>query len=577
MRAFSPGRRSMLIVALVVLLGALGTGLASAALHSSAESWSRRAFAQKQDVIAKIVMAELFQYAVALTDLAASLSAQPEVTASAFATITAPVDSLRLPGATAVGYVVPAAPGDVPATQAEWRRRGSGDLALTLASADPGDHYFPVLGRSLDGGPNPLGTDLSATPEIVQVLRDTRLGNDVEASPAYRAVDGGELGFVMACPVFDQASRFLGWVTVTYRGRDFLGPAIGVIAGDQVGVVFADTSSGTPVTLATWPSPARGDPGQRLRRIGLPVDQPRWLLTVRPTVRLLPATERWLARGAAAIGSVLTVLLATLTATVVTSRDRALRRVGDATAELRRDIARREAVEQQLRVREEELVGFAGVVAHDLRNPLSNVIGYAELIHVADQGALSEKQRGYLTRVRGSAALMQRLIDDLLAYATADNATLRLTEIDLDEVVTGILAEREGAAATAERSALPTVVGDPTLIRQVLDNLIGNAIKYTPPERSAEIRIGAADTGAGYRIEVADRGIGIPEKQRAEVFNAFTRAEGSERYPGTGLGLAIVQRIVDRHGGEVGVGANPGGGSLFWFTLPKPTSGEMGG
>jgi signal transduction histidine kinase len=115
---------------------------------------------------------------------------------------------------------------------------------------------------------------------------------------------------------------------------------------------------------------------------------------------------------------------------------------------------------------------------------------------------------------------------------------------------------------------LPVVPGDATLLRQVLDNLIGNAIKYTAEGHQPYVRISSRPEGDTVRIDVADRGIGIPEDQRDSVFTAFSRADGSEGYPGTGLGLAIVHRIVERHGGRTGVTDNPGGGTRIWFTLP---------
>lgn len=568
------GWRSGLIVVLVVVLGVLGTVLSAVALNESARRWSRIAFEQKQDLITKMVMAELGQYAVTLADLSASMGAQQELTATSFAAITAPINSLRLPGAIGVGYVVPATTAQVSAVQKEWRRRGNPALTLTPSATMTGEHYFSVLDRPLDGSEPSFGADLSRTPELVKVLEQVRSGNLVESSPSYRPSDGGEPNFTVATAVFDPNGRFGGWATMTFRGRDFLGPAAGMLGEDEVAVKFVDVSADPPVTLVSWPSTAKTDTDLKVTRVGIPAENPHWMLVFRPTVQLLPLSQSWLARDAVIIGGVLTILLAALTITVVTSRDRALRRVDRATSALRHDIERRETVEQQLRIREEELIGFAGVIAHDLRNPLSNVIGYSELISVADQGSLTEKQQSYLTRVRGSAALMQRLLDDLLGYATADNATLRIAEIDLDRLVAEIVTERldeSGANATVEHTVLPTVCGDPTLVRQVLDNLIGNAIKYTPHGEKAHVIVEATYPEPSLcRVEVADRGIGIPPEQHAEVFNAFTRAEGSERYPGTGLGLAIVQRIVQRHGGAVGVESNPGGGSRFWFTLPAP-------
>ncbi|MFF5079906.1 ATP-binding protein [Actinoplanes sp. NPDC000266] len=576
------GRRSGLVVGVVVLLGVLGTGLATYALHSTAKSWSERAFEQRQTVVAQVVMAELIQYGLALSDLSASLGAQAELTADAFGAIAAPINGQRLPGAAEIGYIVSATDGTAAATQAEWRGRGSAGLTLRAGSTGSGEHFFVVLGRSLTGAAATLGMDLRGTAQAAQALRIARTGGGISTSPTFEVPGFPDRYFIMTAPVFAtqpaaEAGQFRGWIAMTFNGREFLGPTPGVIGGDQVSLEFADISSGRPVTIATWKPDARVDTGMPERVIEIPIPQKQWQLTIRPTVRLLPTTEAWLARGAAAIGSVITLLLALLTATVVTSRDRALRRVDQATAELRDDIERREAVEQQLRRREEELVGFAGVVAHDLRSPLANVIGYADLMADMDDGATPEKQRRYLTRVQASAGRMRDLIDDLLAYAMADNTTLRIAEVNLNELVDSIVTERLGTSAPAGTKIdflpLPTVCGDPTQLRQVLDNLIGNAIKYTPPDRTAEITVGATEMDdAMCRIEVADRGIGIPESQRSEVFNAFTRAEGSQGYPGTGLGLAIVQRIVERHHGTVGVEENPGGGTRFWFTVPTPAS-----
>ncbi|MFC4067596.1 sensor histidine kinase [Actinoplanes subglobosus] len=570
--------RSVLVIGLVVLLGVIGTALAAVTLHLSARAWTERAFTQKQDVITKVVYAELVQYGVALADLSASLGAQPALTGPAFSAITAAINGERLPGAVEVTYVVPATATTTADIRADWRSRGGTDITPDLTADADGSFYLPVLGRPLDGGAGDVHGGTQTT-QAIAALQRARTNGGVTTSATFH--NDADRSFIMAAAVHattpaTEAGQFRGWVTMTFRGSGFLGTPVGLIGGDQVDVEFADISGGTPVTLATWQSGAPTDHGLPARSFVMPSEHPQWQLTIRPTVRLLPSGQSWHATAAVTVGGVITVLLATLTAAVVTSRDRALRQVDQATSALRHDIQRRESVEQQLRRREEELVGFAGVVAHDLRNPLTNVIGFAELISVIDDGDLSDKQHHYLTRVRGSAALMQHLIDDLLAYATADNTALRITDVHLDDLVDSILEERVGHGTggtppAVERHPLPTVLGDPTLVRQVLDNLIGNAIKYTPTGRAAEITIRATTPGpTSCRIEIADRGIGIPEEQRTDVFNAFTRADGSERYAGTGLGLAIVQRIIERHGGTVGVDAHPGGGSIFWFTLPTP-------
>jgi signal transduction histidine kinase len=118
---------------------------------------------------------------------------------------------------------------------------------------------------------------------------------------------------------------------------------------------------------------------------------------------------------------------------------------------------------------------------------------------------------------------------------------------------------------------LPTVVADTTLIAHVLDNLIGNAIKYTPAGAVPEIEVSARRLADGtVRIDVADRGIGIPAADRPKLFDAFHRCGNSSGYAGTGLGLNICRRVVERHGGRIGAEDNPGGGTRFWFTLALP-------
>ncbi|MGX6606319.1 ATP-binding protein [Micromonosporaceae bacterium Da 78-11] len=231
-----------------------------------------------------------------------------------------------------------------------------------------------------------------------------------------------------------------------------------------------------------------------------------------------------------------------------------------------------------LRAREAELTAFAGIVAHDLRAPLAAVAGFIELLAMDLEDAdLGPVFGATVTRIHAGVDRMQQLIEDLLAYATARDAPLRLEQVDLARVVDDVVTERTGhlrqdpGCGRPEITAgpLPTLRADPSMIRQMMDNLIGNAIKYTRDNEPARVRITAEPVdGQWTEIQVADRGIGIPAAQRASVFTSFHRAHLGQSYSGTGLGLAICQRVVDRHGGTITLDENPLGGTRFHILLP---------
>jgi signal transduction histidine kinase len=167
---------------------------------------------------------------------------------------------------------------------------------------------------------------------------------------------------------------------------------------------------------------------------------------------------------------------------------------------------------------------------------------------------------------------MLTLVDELLAYTAAGDAALKLEPVDAERLALEVAAERlDGTGAdrpSIDVGTLPLVTADANLVREVLDHLIGNAVRFVRHGTAARVTVGASEQADGWwRIEVADRGIGVPEEHRERIFAPFHRSPAAEGYPGTGLGLAVCRRIVARHGGAIGVEANPGGGSVFWFTV----------
>ncbi|SDT48367.1 GAF domain-containing sensor histidine kinase [Actinoplanes derwentensis] len=225
----------------------------------------------------------------------------------------------------------------------------------------------------------------------------------------------------------------------------------------------------------------------------------------------------------------------------------------------------------ELRRSNSDLTDFAGAVSHDLVAPLAAVGGYLELLSDLEP---QEGGRGdeWVRAAAQAVVRMRDLIDALLGYAAAGSAPVRTRPVPLGDLLDQVLQDLAGdiveaGARVAVPAVLPTLTGDPVLIRQLLQNLIGNAVKYRDPSRSCQIDISAGPDS----VLIADNGIGIPPGRREEVFDMFTRVDGLP-VPGHGIGLSSCLRIAERHGGTITIGETPGGGTTVVVTLPgKPS------
>ena len=217
---------------------------------------------------------------------------------------------------------------------------------------------------------------------------------------------------------------------------------------------------------------------------------------------------------------------------------------------------------------------FVATVSHDLRTPLTNILGYVELLPRA--GPLNEQQHEFIRRVRESMEAITELIGDLLDIGRLEAGfDLEMAACDLLQVVEGTVEHFRPRAKEKRQDlrwqppeALPLVRGNPRILRQVMENLLSNAVKYTQEGGWIAVNVGEEN---GYVItRVADNGIGIPPAQQPYVFDKFYRVESDEtsNITGTGLGLAIVKAVIEKHNGRVWVESKPGEGSMFSFVLP---------
>jgi signal transduction histidine kinase len=232
-------------------------------------------------------------------------------------------------------------------------------------------------------------------------------------------------------------------------------------------------------------------------------------------------------------------------------------RLGDGLLIVLTDVTEQRRMEAELR-------NFADLVAHDLREPITSL---SYLITMLERRPEEPPAPEVLTMLRASAERAHDLIDGVLSYARAGE--MRSTRVDLGSVMGEVCDDLrqllDDAGATLQTSELPEVEGDPRHLRRVLQNLVGNAVKFRGPE-APRIEVSAQRRDGEWVIEVRDNGVGVKPDQATRIFDMFSRADTSSE--GSGIGLAVCRRVIEAHGGVIWVEPASGGGSAFRFTLP---------
>jgi len=257
------------------------------------------------------------------------------------------------------------------------------------------------------------------------------------------------------------------------------------------------------------------------------------------------------------------------------------------------DITERKQAEQMLEVSNRELAlavnkleeanrelkDFVYIASHDLREPMRKISSFGELLKDSLEDSLADNDQENLEFMIDGADRMTAMIDGLLTYSRIATRAVAFGTADLNEIVEQLeqvelaeLLEETGAAIEVPQQ-LPKVQADPVQIRQLLQNLVINGIRYRREGIQPRVVIRAEQIADGeVKVEVEDNGIGIAKEYREDVFKMFKRLHARQKYEGTGIGLAVCKRIVERHNGQIGVESEAGAGSTFWFTLPVSES-----
>lgn len=215
---------------------------------------------------------------------------------------------------------------------------------------------------------------------------------------------------------------------------------------------------------------------------------------------------------------------------------------------------------------------FASVASHDLQEPVRKILSFGDLLNASAGPALEGNAREHLARMLSAATRMRTLTSDLLLYSQVTTRVQPFARTDLARIAREVIADLETSIAESggriEVGELPVIDADALQMRQLLQNLLGNALKYRQKDTPPVVRLNSSSAGTDCTITVTDNGIGFNEKHAGKIFRMFVRLHGRAEYEGSGIGLAICRKIVERHGGTIAAASTTGQGATFTVTLP---------
>ncbi len=475
------------------------------------------------------------------------------------------------------------------------RREGFARFQLTdrdptgkLIPAPRRSEYFPVyFVEPYVGNESALGHDplIPARVEALSKARDT--GVEV-ASRQFTLIQekANQAGIALFLPVYEggipetveeRRERLLGYAEGVFRVGDMVEASLRGLSVDGIGVTLSDrTDPAKPEQLFHKGPVLTEAPTIRYQTV-IDFGGRKWNLELYPTI---PLTDDefpgdWFVLFG---GLLITAVLSAYIFAETTRNSRIARTVEERTTELHHTIqeaALRQAELDQARELDRLKTNFVGAISHDLRTPLTSIMGYAEFLEDEIGGTLSGTQVEFVQQIHKGARRLEYLLNDLLDFARLDAGTFKLT-LGHTDLRDKLLEVAESLRPQIEEARLTLSVGSPETpliasmdaqrIERVLINLLTNAIKFTLP--GGTIRLAARLEGDRVICEVEDTGEGIAPADIPKLFRHFSQLKSGMKRGGTGLGLSICKAIVEAHGGAIGVRSTLGHGSTFWFSLP---------
>jgi signal transduction histidine kinase len=544
------GHRANAVVGAAALIVAIALVVLGVSLHAT-QTRARATLASRFQDRAQVVSA-LIQAAVA--SVPSSVAATPAYTA---ATVNGPaldraVAESRLAFATILdrsGEVV-----------GHSRTMTATDLSQALAS--------PALSQVRAGAPVSLSDVLSG---------GRRAGGVVDLVVPLRSAAGPRI-LVAGLPAQMLSAQFGTYLQRIPHavGAAYLVDSRGAILADAAPSSVAPSSTVTQLPAARLGHRGPYDHGGYFVSAGIPGSTWRVVLTTTQSALFssISGARRWLpwaiyiAFGLMALGF-LVLLRRLLASGAALARANAELETSNVRLQSTNDLLRHAA---ELSRSNAELEQFASIASHDLQEPLRKVQTFAAQLNAKESENLSEQGRDFLRRMSDAAGRMRSLIDDLLMFSRVSTQGRPFTAVNLGHVISQVLVDLEvsieesGAMVTV--GLMPTVEADPLQMRQLFQNLLGNALKFRRPDVIPELRVEAKVVDHIAQVTVRDNGIGFDAQYATRIFRAFERLHGASAYPGTGIGLALCRKIVERHHGAITATGEIDHGSTFTLWLP---------
>jgi signal transduction histidine kinase/CheY-like chemotaxis protein len=571
---------ALLALAIGVLLSLLVAGLLRDWEHREAQEQVRQAAQDRTEVL----RGQIVRSMEVLHAIAALYDAHGEVTREEFRKFVAGALA-RQPELQALAWD-PRVPGP---ERAAWELRAHADgypefhfteeqEDLTLVPAGPRDEYYPVFYlETLQKNQAAFGFDVSSEPRRRQALEKARDTGQAAATASLHLAQelASQKGFLVLQPLYEGTPRTVterraqlrGFAVAVFRVGDLISSAWATVQDKGLAATITDEANGE---ILYHENAAAASPSWDTM---LDVAGRRWQLRFAPTAKFPGTALAWQSNAAFAAGLVMTVLVVGF----LWTNARRAADIARSNAVLRDEIDIRKRAESSAEAANRAKSEFLANMSHEIRTPMNAILGYSQIL--LRDGSLHPFQRDALATISSSCDHLLHLINEILDLSKIDAGRMELEPVDFDLVALvreltalfqhpceerqlGLRIEGLDGART-----LP-VRGDQGKLRQVLINLLGNAVKFTERGR-VTLRLESLENGA-WRFEVSDTGIGIPIEAQGTIFQPFQQGPGTRGHGGTGLGLTIARRQVELMGGKLEVHSKPGGGSAFFFTINLP-------